>query len=138
MMTKHKRQLIREAVVTALKKIEKFKGNVFPSRVYHYDQDDVPGALVYTTSESAESEPFIDGQLYRTLLVVIEAHVSGADIDNQLDAIALDIENVFFENCNLNGLVQSLSYIGSEITLNGDSGSRIGVITMTLSCFYLS
>lgn len=132
MPIKHGRQEIRELIVKKLKEVSFFNG-VFESRVYNYSTDKMPGVLVYTTSEEAESEPLDERPFVRQLSVQIEGHAKGKNVDDILDQISLEVESSIREIISRTEL---FTYDGCDIEFSGDGSSQIGVITMRFNCTY--
>lgn len=129
-MAKHKRQEIREAIVSRLKAADTGAGdNVFANRFLGIPTTkDFPLISAYTLNETArKNEP---QELHITEVDTrIMAYVKGNDsseiaigedpVDTILDNLLLEIENEFFKEIEtLNGEVFTFNYVGTKIVIH--------------------
>lgn len=141
-MAKHKRQEIREAIVSRLKAASTAVGdNVFPNRFLSIPaKEALPLIAVYTLGETArKNEP---QELHITEVdVKINVYVVGNDsselaigedsVDTILDNLILEIENEFFKEIEtLDGEVYTFNYVGTKIQIE-DAGDWVGIGEMS-------
>lgn len=131
----HSRQLIRDALVSALVAGGTVAGSrVFPSRYIPIRRSEIPALAVYLNDEdvdptSWESAPVL---YVREADVVIQGWVeatAGEDIDDLLDDLALEVEDVVAADDNIAGIERiRLSSTEKQVTVEGDRLTGILVI----------
>lgn len=114
-MAKHVRKQIRDRITDALVAIDLFNGNVFQSRVYPLQQENLPGLLVYTLQEDSAREESPTDSMRDLAIVVQGVAAESADLDDVLDQIALEVEKTIDGLGELDGLAKN--YLGIQSTL---------------------
>jgi hypothetical protein len=137
-MANHVRRQIRERVATTLTGLTTTGSKVFQSRVYPLTANNLPGLLVYTTSES--SDPDVMGaqpQLERELNLVIEGYAkTTSNLDDVMDEIAKEIEVAMAADTTINALAKDSFLTDTEIQLTGEGEQPIGMVTMNFTVQY--
>jgi hypothetical protein len=139
----HQRILIRKAIKDLLVAGgTDAGGRVFTGRVDPLFRSDLPAILIYSTEESVEREDIEEvGLRKRTAQVVVKGAVrasAGAEIgfDDQLDALAEQIEAVMDANPLLNQTAETVWFDETEFSLSGESEDLLGVVSLTYSISY--
>lgn len=132
----HKRQLIREAVVSRLGEVPGWAGRVFANRSRPTEVAELPVALVYTVSEESELANMAGG-LSRTLTINIELRVSALSALNAaLDALAEAAEAALSVDQTFGRLV-FLSFLrGTTIGIDGEGEARQAIATLNYEFRY--
>jgi hypothetical protein len=135
----HARQQIREAVETLLGTIVGL--TVFASRqTEKYDENDLPAATVSTLSERMLEETAVINSLEtsREIIITVELrakHTTG--IDDELDALAVSVEDVLGADETLGGLIDYFSLTQTDIEIDDGSLDRpVGLATLTYAGVY--
>ena len=93
-MADHIREQIRDRIVSNCTGLTTTGSNIFESRIYPLESGDLPGLLVYTTSE--DSEPVRlgpDRLLERNLSLIVQGYCeSNSDFDGVVDNICKEVE----------------------------------------------
>ncbi len=137
----HQRQEIREAIANRLKEVQTTAGdNVFTSRAKPLFDQNLPAILVYTTNEKIKKDEWdIDGYgvRERELEISIEAVDTGKDnLDNQLDTLALEIENAL-DGWNIpNDLSAILRFQDTNSDIAIDGNKIYGAIRLNFQITY--
>lgn len=116
--------------------------NVFPSRLFSLDDEQLPSISVYTTDESnleavtkvtLGRPPIIN----RTMPLVIEAHAKIDDgIDDTLDALAAEIERAMASEIYVEERMIPAQLVSTQTFFSGDSDQEVGVIRLIYSVAY--
>lgn len=132
-MANHVRRQIRERVATTLTGLTTTGSKVYQSRVYPLAANNLPGLLVYTTSESSEPDLMGDQpELDRQLNLVIEGYAkTTSNLDDVLDQISKEIEIVMAGDTKINALAKDSYLTDTEIELTGEGEQPIGTVTLT-------
>jgi len=137
----HKRESIRNAVVSALSGLSTTGSKVYASRVYPLEGGNLPGLLIYTIEEESEIRS-ISGSvsLLRRLSLVVEGNVkdTGGTIDNKLDDIAEEVEAAINADITLDDNVQLVHLASTEIEFNADTDKPVGTIKMLYIIEYIT
>lgn len=132
----HKRQRIREAIVTALAAAPVFSGRVFASRARPTETAELPVALVYTVTEESDIANMAFG-LSRTLTVNIELRVSAvSSLDNMLDGYCEAAEAAMNADPTFGRLVFVSFLRGTTIGIDGEGEARQAVATLNYEFRY--
>jgi len=134
----HVRQQIRERIATEVTGLSTTGSNVFQSRVYPLQASNLPGLLIYTTSET--SEPLDMGTtsrlMGRSLSVNIDAYVKAvSNFDDTVDTVCSEVE-VALGGSTVNGLVKDIYIESTEIDYQGEGDQPLAVATMVWVCEY--
>ena len=103
-MTTHARQQIRQAVATACTGLTTTGSRVHQSRMRPATDAGLPCLLISTGDESIEAS--VQAHQARTLIVTVRGLAKvAADLDDTLDAMALEVETAIQSAGTLSGLV---------------------------------
>lgn len=126
-MAEHVRSQIRNRVVDALAaNVDQVDGRIYQSRLYPISDEDLPGLLVYTLSEQSEREDSPTDSM-RDLSLVVQGITSlSPDLDNELDALALEVETAIDQLGTIDGLAKIYGGIQStEVSyVNASEGDK--------------
>lgn len=136
----HARQLIREAAAAQLTGLAATGSRVYAARVHPLSPTGIPALLVFTNQESIASESeFAPREQRRTLELVIEAYARlSADVDDQLDQIASEIETAIAADTTLGGTASDCELAGINTDLFGEGDQFMGLLTMTYQVLYFT
>ena len=134
----HVRQQIRERIATNVTGLTSTASRVFQSRVYNLQSTELPGLLVYTTSEQSERDSFISSNgLNRVVDVVVEGYAKAAsNLDDSLDTISAEVEAALAADPTCNSLSKDLALASTEIEYTGEGDQPIGLVRMTFNVVY--
>ena len=135
----HLRQQIRERVATTVTGLTTTGSRVYQSRVYPLADANLPGLLVYSTSESSEPDVMTSGNrtLFRELEIVIEGYAKAtSNLDDTLDTITDEIETAMAADRTVNSLARDATLASTAITLIGEGEKPVGVVTLTYRVTY--
>jgi hypothetical protein len=137
-MPHHVRRRIRQAVATRLTNLATTGTRVFISRVYPLAESKLPGILIYTPQESSQVDSITKPRgLARGVNVVVEGVVeSTGALDDDLDQIAVEVEQALGADPSLGGLVKDTRLSGTQIMHAGDGKKPVGAIRMTFEVIY--
>jgi minor tail protein U len=136
----NRRKEIRDALVDTLIDADTAAGeNVYPNRETPLWDSELPAILVYTIDESAEPRDANGRQYRRTLKITVEAKCEATtSVDDELDALAVEIEAAINANTSLGGLVYDLTYLNTDLSLTSDTDILRGTATITYEAKYIS
>jgi hypothetical protein len=136
----HVRQQIRDRIVSVLKSnVSLVKRRVFSSRVYALTEKDLPAITVYTGSEVSSRLNMGLNDLNRSLTLDVDIYVRATSaFDNDVDAIAVQIEEAIAGDFTVNGLAKEAVLTGTEIQFSGDAEQPVGVAKLTYSVRYVT
>ena len=131
-MADHIRQQIRERVATTLTGLTTTGSRVYQSRVYPMAETNMPGILIYSTSEDSEIDVMgSTGTLNRLLNLTVEGYVkSTTEFDDKIDDICKEIETAMAGDQTVNGMAKNSFLAGTEINYSGEGEQPIGVVTL--------
>lgn len=134
----HVRQQIRERIATNVTGLTTTASRVFQSRVYNLQSTELPGLLVYTTSEQSERDTFISTNgLNRVVDVVVEGYAkASSNLDDSLDTISAEVEQALAADPTCNSLSKDLALASTEIEYTGEGDQPTGMVRMTFSVVY--
>lgn len=134
----HKRQAIREALVTTLTGLTTTGANVFMNRVYPMDVASLPGLIIYAKSEAVEYVTMGTSRSQtRIAEFAVEGYVRGiTDYDDQLDTIGAEVEAALETNRHLGGTVHDVKMTNVEMEFMGEGDQPLGNIVMTVQVQY--
>lgn len=131
-MADHIRQQIRERIATNVTGLATTGSNVYQSRVYPMASGNLPGLLIYSTSEDSEIDVMGSvGTLNRVLNITVEGYVKSiTEFDDKIDDICKEVETAMAGDQTINGLAKNSFLSSTEIEYNGDGDQPIGVVTL--------
>jgi len=134
----HARQKIRDAVVLLLMGLPTTSSRVYDTRLYNLEPaENLPGLVIYTQNETSERSDFSPNNYYRELDLIIEGYVeTNSSVENNLDTIALEVENVLGANPLLSNTATTSELSSTEIEFDVMGEQPIGIIRLTLSVTY--
>ena len=138
----HKRQTIREAVVTLVTGLSTTGSRVYSGRVYPSGLDNLPGLNVTTPKDDRSGNfPANRKAQVRELTILIEARVKPADgvavPQDQMDDIEAEVQAALMADVTLGGLVLWLAPGSSSFSLSGKLDRPTGRADMEWECEYL-
>lgn len=127
----HARTTIRDAIVTTLTGLTTTGANVFPSRFYRLDRNELPGITVSFESEEIEYSNVLgvthDRDQERVLSVTIAAYEDG-NIDtaeDTIDQICLEVEEAMAADKTLGDTVLNLSMDSTNFVVHTESETPV-------------
>ncbi len=146
-MAIHKRQAIREAVKAQLIGVgpngydyrTAAALRVYATRVLPWKRGELPAIAVYMLEESVapESKATAPRELTRNAQLAIEAAVKAGDnVDDALDAIALEIERAIHSDETLAGTASDAVLATTELNVAEDGERLVGFVRLTYSVTY--
>ena len=145
-MSLHVRQQIRQGLLNALLGETQAGARVFSNRKAKLvEGTNYPSILIYSGSEEANrltQNPRISVRDYRLTVEVraIETNHESEDFstDDALDAVAKEVETVVFDLGNMGGLIQAVTYDGSEPEFNSDGENEFAALRINFVFKYIS
>lgn len=140
-MPTHPRQVIRHAVVDQLSGKTAAGTRVFPDRRVAFQRVELPALAVYVPTESVEitSRSTAPRELDRRAQVVVEALVQQAEnVDDALDALALQVEDALHADWTLGGVASDLLLTSTETVVLDEGKQLIGVVRLEFEVRYYS
>lgn len=137
----HQRTIVRQAIVAALTGATAAEARVYPTRILPLRKLELPAIAVYTLEESVDGESVNTAprELTREAPVVIEALVAavpGANVDDALDDLALEIETAMHADPYLGGEAADSILDGTTMEVIEDGERMMGLVTLTYSVTY--
>ena len=134
----HVRQQIRDRIVSVLKSNALLvRRRVFSSRVYALTEKDLPAITVYTGSEASALQTIGVKTSARIVSVEVDIYVRGTNnFDNDVDAIAVQIEEAIANDFNVNGLAKSAVLTATDINFSGEAEQPVGSAKLTFDVRY--
>jgi hypothetical protein len=135
----HQRQVIREAARDALRGRTAAGARVYETRVVPLRKLELPAVSVYTLEEEVDpaSSSTAPRELKRTVDLAIEALVKqGDNVDDAIDAIALEIERAMHADPTLGGAASDSVLASTEIDVLEESDRVVGMARLVYSVTY--
>ena len=134
----HVRQQIRNLFLTRLLDNTGADDRVYTSRVYPIAKFNSPAIIIYSTTETAEAATIGNpGSTIRELTVNVEIYIKGVlNLDNDLDAIAAQVEKLLITECGFVGNISAINYDGFNTEYNGEGDNAFLVGTLEYSVTY--
>jgi hypothetical protein len=134
----HARTQIRQAVIALLKGNTSAGNNVFEARVYPIDDPKLPALLVYTKLETLGEQSMSRPRTQqRELRLSIEVYVKArGKVDEDTDALALEIEQLIAADVTLGGLVKDMVLDTTETQFSDDGERPVAVAVMNYVILY--
>lgn len=136
----HLRKQIRDNVTTTLTGLTTTGSNVYQSRVHPNEAAKLPCLNIYTLSESEERITMGPNPKYqRELELVVEGYAKAtSNLDNTLDAIALEVEEALATDLSRGGLAHDTMLEDTEVELVGEGEQPIGMVKLTYNIRYVT
>lgn len=135
----HVRTQIRNAVVGLLDSLATTSDRVYVSRLHPLPADKLPALRVFVDDEQITREKIHDPAiLARSVTIRIDCVASLASgLDDDLDQIALEVEDAISADTTLGGLLNSgLIPSGIEVDRSADGEAPIGRLTVVYEAQY--
>lgn len=136
----HQRQVIREAVRDLLIAASTAASTrVVATRTLPYRKNELPAISVYTLEETVDGESVNTAprELTRNLQLEIAGWVTAADdVDDQMDALALQIEFAMDADRYLADSAAECVLDGTTMGIQGDGDNLMGLVTLTYAVTY--
>jgi hypothetical protein len=133
----HPRQLIREAVCAQLVAADTAaESRVFETRIIPIRQPELPAIAVYTLEESVEESGSAPRELKRVLQLMVEGAATGADIDDTLDDLALEIERAMHSDETFGGTASDALMASTDVEILEQGQKLIGVVRIVYQVTY--
>jgi len=115
------------------------KRRVYTTRVYPLSSENMPAVTVYTGAESSALQTIGARTLMRNLDVAVDIYVRATtNTDDDVDAIAVQIEESIANDFTVNGLAKSVILTGTDMDFSGDGEQPIGIARLTFSVSYIT
>lgn len=137
----HKRQLIREAIVTAITGLTTTGARVYSGNVYPKGLDNLPGLNVIAANDRRDDSVPVSGKAQqRVVTITIEARVKppsgGHTPQDQLDDIESEVQAALMATPTLGGVAEWIEPEDSTFTLSGKLDRPSGIGLMKWDCTY--
>lgn len=136
----HERKDIRDAIVAALVAAgASFGSRVFPSRNPPLRTAELPAVCVYTDDEAVDRASWSTAprELTRTVNVAVEAWARATDdIEDVLDALALEVETAMDADLNLDDTAFDSGLLSTEIGIASAGDRPMGAARLIYSVVY--
>jgi hypothetical protein len=130
----HVRQSIRDDIIDTVTGLSATGTRVYKSRVYPMDASKLPGLCVYSKDESSTVLTMGPNRtISRTLTIVIESYVKAlTGYDDDLDTIALQVENALMADRTRDGLAKDtqITSFQADFSGQGEQPFATGIITV--------
>ena len=136
----HVRKQIRDRVATILKTdVGLVKRRVYTTRVHPLNDTNLPAISVYTGSEASERMNAGVTDMIRELTLDIDIYVrETSKFDDDVDAIAVQVEEALAGDFTLNGLAKFSVLTSTEIQFDGEADQILGIAKLTYSIRYVT
>jgi len=136
----HVRKQIRDKVASILKSnVGLVKRRVYTTRVHPLNDTNLPAISVYTGSETSQRMNLGVTDVIRQLALEIDVYVrETSKFDDDVDAIAVQVEEAMAGNFTLDGLAKFVVLTSTQIQFDGDADQILGVAKLTYSVQYVT
>jgi hypothetical protein len=137
--TKHQRHLIRHAVLDRLLQATDAQDRVELMRISPHAHSNLPAIAIYATEEQVDSESAKSAprELMRVLDLVVEVACSVSEqLDDQLDAISLQVERAMHKDPTLGELVADCILAGTKLGVDDSGRQPVGAAILTYRVTY--
>lgn len=136
----HVRKQIRDRMATTISTgVTLVSSRVYTTRVYPLTDANLPAITVYTGSEVSSRLNMGLNDLNRSLTVDVDIYVRATStFDDDVDAIAVQVEEAIAGDFTVNGLAKEAVLTGTDIQFSGDAEQPIGIAKLTYSVRYIT
>jgi len=136
----HVRKQIRDRVAEKIKSdVSLVKRNVFTTRVHPLNDTNLPAISVYTGSETSERMNAGVTDIIRELTLDVDIYVrETSKFDDDVDAIAVQVEDSLGGDLTINGLAKFSVLQSTEIQFDGEADQILGIAKLTYSIRYVT
>jgi len=115
------------------------KRRVYTTRVHPLNDTNLPAISVYTGSETSQRMNLGVTDVIRQLALEIDVYVrETSKFDDDVDAIAVQVEEAMAGNFTLDGLAKFVVLTSTQIQFDGDADQILGVAKLTYSVEYVT
>lgn len=141
----HVRRQIREAIKAILVNHTVAGKNVFTGRAHALTEAEIPGILITAAAQGGErsevSSIGASNTLDRTVPIVVIGHDEGREVEDRLDAIAVDVERLLGlaredGASPLMLVAEDIDLVRTEISIFGEAAERAGEIRLFFEVLY--
>jgi hypothetical protein len=134
----HVRQSIRDDIIDTVTGLTTTGARVYKSRVYPMDASKLPGLCVYTKDEASTVLTMGPNRtISRTLTIVIESYVKAlTGYDDELDDIALEVENALMTDRTRGGLAKDTQVTSFQADFSGQGEQPVATGIITIDVVY--
>ena len=136
----HVRKSIRDRIVSVLtSNVTLVRTRVYGTRVYPLNEAELPAITVYSGSEVSNRLNMGLNDLNRSLSVEVDIYIRATGtFDDDVDAIAVQVEEAIAGDFTVNGLAKEAVLTGTDIQFSGDAEQPIGVAKLTFIVRYVT
>lgn len=136
----HVRKQIRDRIASVVSTgATLVSGRVYTTRVYPLTTANLPAITVYTGGETSALQTMGVKTLMRELQVAVDVYVSvTSTTDDDVDAIAVQIEEAIANDFDVNGLAKRVVLVSTDIDFSGETEQPIGIARLTFSVSYIT
>lgn len=134
----HLRNQIRDAVVSRLTGLSTTGSNVFRSRIYPLENNNLPGLCIFTKSEATTFDTLTRPRsISRVLEIGVEAYVKAtSNYDNTLDTIAVEVEEAIASDVTFSNLAKDTQVTSFDADFSGDGEQPVAIGRFTIEVNY--
>ena len=136
----HVRKQIRDRVASQLTTaVTLVSSRVYTTRVHPLNEDLLPAISVYTGNEVSDRYNIGVTDVTRNLSLEIDIYVrETGTFDDDVDAIAVQVEEAMANDFTINGLVKSSVLTSTAIQFDGEADQILGVAKLTYAVKYVT
>lgn len=136
----HVRKQIRDRIASVLStSVTLVKRRVYATRVYPLTEEQLPALTVYTGAENSNRLNMGKTDLNRSLTIEVDIYTrTTKSFDDDVDAIAVQIEEAIANDFTVNGLAKEAVLTGTDIQFSGDAEQPVGVAKLTFTVRYVT
>ena len=136
----HVRKQIRDRVASTLKtNVGLVQRRVYTTRVHPLNDTNLPAISVYTGSEASDRMNAGETDMIRELSLDVDIYVrETSKFDDDVDAIAVQVEEAMANDFTINGLAKFSTLTSTEIQFDGDADQILGIAKLTYSVRYVT
>lgn len=135
-MPTHVRRQLREAAATAVTGLTTTGSRVFQSRMRPQADAGLPCLLVATNDEAVSPGSVGAMQERELTLTVTGVAKASADVDDTLDAMALEVETALAAAHTLGGLAAGMELRGLKVEFDDETDKPVGQISLDYRLTY--
>ena len=134
----HVRQQIRTRIGTLLTDgVSLVSSRVYGSRVYPLTEAKLPAITVYAGNETSALITMGAKKLTRTVAINVDVYERAtANLDDDLDAICVQVEEAIAADFTLSGLAKTTVLSSTDIDFSGEAEQPVGVARLTFDVLY--
>lgn len=136
----HVRKQIRDRIASVVSTAATLvSGRVYTTRVYPLTEANLPAITVYTGTETSNLQTMGVKTINRDLQIAVDIYVrASATTDDDVDAIAVQVEEAIANDFSVNGLAKSAVLSSTDIDFSGETEQPIGIARLTFSVSYIT